>query len=200
MKSIQVTIGLAAALLLAAATNAAERLDPADPEAHRVMGVVQIKMNQDYAISRQHHERALELAPNDAYVMGRCAAFYIFAGEAEKALSLLQQAETLDPFLPVWVMEERVAAYYALGRHTDVLNAAKELPFQTRRTRVYVAASLVALDRLDEAQEEIRRGLAEDADLNEDYVRSQELFQDKELLNGLVERAARAGLPTAAGH
>ena len=170
-------------------------LDPTDPEANRIMGIVQIKLNGDYAASRQYHERALELAPNDAYLMGRCAAFYIFTGESDKALALLEQAETLDPFLPVWVMEERVAANYALGRYEGVLGAARELPFQTRRTRIYVAASLVALGNLAEAQEEIRRGLTEDPSLSADYIRSQELYQDQTLLDTLVSRAAKAGLP-----
>ena len=73
--------------------NKALELDPTDPEAHRIMGIVQIKIHGDYETSRYHHDRAMSLAPNNAYVVGRCAAFYNFAGEPVKALELLEKAE-----------------------------------------------------------------------------------------------------------
>ena len=101
-------------------------LDPADPESHRVMGSLKM-MGGDFTASRHHHDRALEMAPNDAYMIGRCAAFYTFAGEPERALALLDRAEALDPFLPVWITEERVAALYALKRY-DEMFCRRSLP------------------------------------------------------------------------
>ena len=71
-------------------------LDPTDPESHRIMGSIKM-MRSDFTASRHHHERALELAPNEAYVVGRCGAFYTWVGEPERALGLLDRAEALDP-------------------------------------------------------------------------------------------------------
>jgi adenylate cyclase len=114
------------------------KLDSNDPEAHRIMG--SIKMGaQDFDASRYHHERAMALSPSGAYIKGRSAAFYTFAGEPERAQKLLDEAEELDFFLPVWCVEE--AALYALQRFDDATEAVGRLPFQTRRSRLYGDAS-----------------------------------------------------------
>lgn len=182
--------------------NAAEQkllhaleLDSSDPEVHRIMGIVMIKQRGDYKASRHHHQRALELAPNDAYVMGRCAAFYTFVGETEAALSLLQQAEEIDPYLPVWVSEEQVAALYALDRFDELDDCVSKLPFQTRRTRIYQAAAHVARSQIDSGRQQIAAALSDDPALNTDYIRYQELYEDKTVLELLVSRAHEAGLP-----
>ena len=173
-------------------------LDPTDAEAHRIMGIIRIKLDRDFGASRKHHERAMELAPNDAYVMGRCAAFYTFAGEPCRALELLDQAEELDPFLPVWVTEERLAALYVLGRYDELVSNSDNLPYQTRRSRIYRAAALVALGNDERARQQIGYALADDPSLSGDYIRSQELFADRKILKQLIARAAEAGLPAKA--
>ncbi len=175
----------------------AHELDPTDPEVHRIMGVNSIKENNDYASSRRHHEMAIKLAPNDAYLIGRCAAFYIFVGEPQKALDLLNRAEQLDPFLPVWVVEERVAALYTMDRFEDLAALARTLAFQTHRTRLFRAAARVARGEMDRANALIAEVLADDPDLSCDYVLSQELYEDRQVLETLLERLQKAGLPTS---
>lgn len=175
----------------------AMELDNSDPELHRVFGIVQIKLNNDYVASRRHHERAMALAPNDAYILGRCAAFYTFDGEPERALCLLERAEELDPFLPVWVVEERVAALYAQGLFAEANDAARALNFQTRRSRLYRAACRMARDDDQRGRELVSEALADDPMLTTEYVMSQELFRDRAVLNVLLERLREAGLPDA---
>jgi class 3 adenylate cyclase/TolB-like protein len=174
-------------------------LDPADPELHRILGIMHIKLHNDYPTSRKHHEIALQLSPNDAYIMGRCAAFYIFAGEGERALELLERAEVLDPFLPVWIVEERIAALYSLGRYDEVNQAALALPFQTRRTRCYRAATRVARGERTRAATLIAEALADDPNLSAEYIEGQELYQDPEMMQMLLDRLAKAGLPGRPG-
>ena len=172
-------------------------LDPTDPESHRVMGALKM-MGGDFVTSRHHHERALDLAPNEAYIIGRCAAFYTFAGNPSRALDLLDRAEALDPFLPVWITEERVAALYALERHKDMCAVAGALPFQTRRTLIYQMAAQVAAGDIERARRLARQALALDPSLSADYIGTQELFEDKAIIAELIERACEAGLPRAA--
>lgn len=176
----------------------AMELDPTDPEAHRIMGIIRIKLHNDYEASRLNHDKACDLAPHDAYILGRCAAFYTFNGNVEKALTLLDKAEILDPYLPVWVTEERVAAYYSLGEYDKMFSTINMLPFQTRRTCIYKAAALVAQGQAEDAKEQIEKALADDPNLSAEYIRSQELFKDQDLLNLLVSRACEAGLPREA--
>lgn len=175
--------------------NRAMQLDSSDPELHRILGTLQIKLNHDYDASRIHHERAMQLAPNDAYILGRCAAFYVFDGQPGKALELLERASALDPFLPVWIVEERVAALYALGCFTEANEVAKSLSFQTRRSRLFRAASRVAQGDIERGRELVSEALADDTTLSIEYVKSQELLRHEEPLNLLLQRLRQAGLP-----
>ncbi|MCA1449867.1 adenylate/guanylate cyclase domain-containing protein [Ensifer sp. IC3342] len=177
-------------------TAHALELDPTDPEAHRVMGSLKMKRG-DFAASRFHHEKAIEMAPNDAYTIGRCAAFYLFAGEPERALQLLDRAETLDPFLPVWITEERVASLYTLGRYQEMFDVSHKLPFQTRRTYIYRIAARMACSDLDRARQLVSQALALDPTLSVEYLRMQELFEDAAITGSLVDRTRAAGLPAS---
>lgn len=169
-------------------------LDPTDPEAHRIMGAIKMKSG-DFATSRYHHARAYELAPNDAYTLGRSAAFHVFAGEPQRGLDMLDRAEALDPFLPVWITEERVAALYALDRYEEMQQVAQALPFQTRRTLLYRAATHMANGEPHDAERLVRQALSLDPALSAQYVRLQELFQDAAVARTLVKRVCEAGLP-----
>lgn len=171
-------------------------LDPNDPEANRVMGSILMHSGK-FDASRRFHEKAMALSPSDAYIKGRSAAFYNFAGEPERALQLLDEAEDLDPFLHVWCVEERVAALYASDRYREAIEAAVRLTFQTRRSRVYCAAAHVALGEESRAREIIGEAVANSPILNIDYVNSQEFYRDPTVKRTLIERLIRAGLPAS---
>lgn len=175
-------------------TAKALELDPNDAEANRIMGAILLK-ERKYDASRPYHEKAMELAPKDAYVLGRCAAFHVYAGEPEVALDLLDQAERLDPYLPAWIVEERIAAHYCLNNYQAVLAAGNALSFQTRRSRLYRAASLVALNRLEVARDIIAEAITSDPDLNQSFVQTGEYFKDRQITNELKTRLEKAGLP-----
>ena len=140
----------------------------------------------------------MTLSPSDAYIKGRSAAFYTFAGEPTRAMELLDEAEELDPFLPVWCVEERVVALYALGRFEEAAAAGRVLPFQTRRSRLYRAASRVALGDLDRARQIVAEALATNPDLTTDYIQQRETYRDPTVKRLLIDGLAEAGLPRAA--
>lgn len=169
-------------------------LDPTDPEVHRIMGAVKVH-NRDFDTARNHLERAMQMAPNDAYIVGRGASYYSFVGEYEKALELLDRAEALDPFLPVYAVEERLVAEYGLGHYEAVLSEASRLPFQSRRSRYYSAAALKALDREEDARKLMREALAADPTLSREYVLGQEIYRDREFLDNFVTCLHQLGLP-----
>ncbi len=171
-------------------------LDPNDPEANRVMGSILMHSGK-FDASRRFHEKAMALSPSDAYIKGRSAAFYNFAGEPERALQLLDQAEELDPFLHVWCVEERVAALYSLGRFREAIEAAARLTFQTRRSRFYRAAAHAALGEDGRARETVAEAVANSPILTSGYVRSQEFYRDPMVMRTLVGRLVRAGLPAS---
>jgi adenylate cyclase len=135
-------------------------LDPCDPEANRILGFVEL-MKGNFDRAKSLSLKAMEMNPTDAYIKARSAAVMTYVGEPLRSLSLLDEAESLDPLLPVWCIEERGVALYTLERYREALEAFGGLVFQTYRSRLYRAASLVALNRPDEARSWWERPLRE---------------------------------------
>jgi tetratricopeptide (TPR) repeat protein len=169
-------------------------LDPCDAEVNRVMGFLEL-INDNLDAALAHARRAMELNPTDAYIKARCAAMFTFAGQAERSLSLLDEAEALDPFLPVWCVEERGVALYALGRYAEAIESLGGLTFQTNRSRLYRAASLVALNRPDEAKRTIREAIGGKPDLTVSSFIWGERYADPEKGRELGRLLREAGLP-----
>jgi adenylate cyclase len=167
-------------------------LDPNDPEANRIMGSIQMARG-DFEAARRYHEKAMALSPNDAYIKARSAAFHIFVGMPDRALKLLDEAEALDPYLPVWCVEERGIALYAQERYREAIEHLCTLPFQTRRSRLYHIAARVAVGEVDHAQKLARAGAQ--LGLTVQYVRDQEWYRDRSALEELVQRLIEAGVP-----
>jgi len=175
-------------------TQRALELDPNDPDANRVMGSI-LMYRGAFDASRQYHEKAMALSPSDAYIKGRSAAFYNFAGEPERALRLLDEAGELDPFLHVWCIEERVAVLYHLGRFREAIEAALSLTIQTRRSRLYHAAAHAALGEFERARQIVAEAVASAPDLTTNFIDHYEFYRDPAIKRTLIERLVRAGLP-----
>jgi tetratricopeptide (TPR) repeat protein len=137
----------------------------------------------------------MELNPSDAYIKARCAGVSTFVGEAEKSLKLLDEAEALDPLLPVWCIEERGIAYYSLERHAEALEALGRLVFQTFRSRLYRAAALMALDRSEEAARLVKEAMASRPNLTTWGFMMKERYRDRAVRRLLRRRLREAGLP-----
>jgi adenylate cyclase len=170
-------------------------LDQNEPEAHRIVGAISL-MNGDLQKSEHHHLRAMELNPNDAYLMGKAATHYIVAGDCEKALELLSQAMRQDPFMPDWVREEEAVALYFLSRHEKATKTFKSLISPSRRALSYWAANQSCV--ADNAQTEAVRNalLRIDPEFSAaKFVVSEPPFSDRSINERVVRDLTEAGLP-----
>ena len=170
------------------------KLDPSDPEANRILGFIELlKDNHDQA--KALSLCAMQMNPTDAYMKARSAAIMTYVGEPDFALTLVDEAIALDPLLPVWCIEERGVALYALGRYGKALEALGKLVFQTYRSRLYRAASLIALNRPDEARRLCEEVMAGNPGITLGSFTHKERYRDLALRETLRERLERAGLP-----
>jgi adenylate cyclase len=176
--------------------NRALELDPHDPEANRIRAVVDL-LKGDFEGAQLHSQRAMGLNPSDAYIKARSAGILTYLGEPERALTLLDEAESLDPFLPVWCIEERGIALYALDRFEDAINAFSGLVFQTVRSRLYRAAAFVALDRKEDAAKLIREAMVGNAALSLGSFVREERYRDPQIRQILSQRLLEAGMPAS---
>ena len=170
-------------------------LDPCDPEANRIAAVFEL-LKDNFEQAATLTRRAMELNPCDAYIKARSACILTLIGEAENALKLLDEAEALDPFLPVWCVEERGVALYALERHEQALDALGKLIFQTYRSRLYRAAALVALNRTEEAAILVREAVVGRPSLKVSDFLFRERYRDVETRQRLRRRLREAHLPS----
>jgi adenylate cyclase len=171
-------------------------LDPHDPEANRIRAAVDL-LKGDFEGARLHSQRAMDLNPSDAYIKARSAGILTYLGEPERALALLDEAEALDPFLPVWCIEERGIALYALDRFEDAINAFSGLVFQTVRSRLYRAAALIALGRKEDAGKLVREAMAGNAAPSIGSFLREERYRDPQRRQILSQRLIEAGMPAS---
>jgi adenylate cyclase len=169
-------------------------LDASDPESNRILGYIEFTRG-NYEQAKALSLRAMQMNPTDAYLKARSASIMTYLGDPEFALSLVDEAEGLDPMLPVFCVEERGVALYALGRYQDALEALERLVFQTYRSRLYRAASLVALDRTGEARKLTDEAVAGHPGVTIQRFVDKERYRDEAMRRVLWERLKLAGLP-----
>jgi TolB-like protein/Flp pilus assembly protein TadD len=169
-------------------------LDENDAEAHRIMGSAQM-LYRDFEAAEYHHRRAMELNPSDAYIKARSAAFYTYKGEPTRSLELIEAAVAQDPFLPVWCIEERGVALFALGSFAEALSALGAMPFQTFRSRCYEAACRVSMGDQAGAKQAISKALQIHPTLTASEFRHRETYQDRNQASHLSDLLITAGLP-----
>ena len=156
-------------------------LDQNEAETHRIMGSIQMYRG-NFEAAEYHHQRAMELNPSDAYIKARSAAFYTFKGEPAHALKLIEAAVSQDPYLPVYCIEERGIALFALHRLEEALSALYAMPFQTFRSRCYEAACRGSMEDQIGAKQAITKALQIHPTLTVSEFGQREAFQDRERL------------------
>jgi adenylate cyclase len=175
-------------------TKKSLELDPNNAEAHRIMASYQMWLG-NYDAAEHHVCRAMALNPSNAYIRARSAAFYTFNHQPERALELIAEAEALDPFLPVWCLEEKGVALFNLGRYNEALSAFDRLSFQTFRSCGYAAACAMALGDQERAQNALAEAVAIFPDLTVSKILSREYYRDPADADRLRTLLVQAGLP-----
>ena len=133
-------------------------LDPMDADAHAALGYA-LTMTGDYEQGQIQLEEALRLTPNafDILIFQSC-----LAPTPEKEMAAADHAIALNPAFPKWAVPCLRLAYVLSGRYADAIQVQSRQPEEEWNTDgfVVVAGSLAALDRKDEAQAVVKRGVA----------------------------------------
>jgi tetratricopeptide (TPR) repeat protein len=135
-----------------AAVKAVE-LDKDLAEGHAVLSLLRLLNDWDWRAADAESRRAIELAPDDAYVYWKRGVFLRYAGRAEEAVAAHRQAESLDPFSLVAIEEVGWPLYYA--RHFDeaVEQFRKAVELEPGWDQLYfgLGLTLIQLQRYEEA-------------------------------------------------
>jgi adenylate cyclase len=154
-------------------------IDQNDHEAHRIMGAISL-VRGDFELARHHQERAMELCPSDAYIMGKNAALLVYLGEPEKALEIVQHAMRINPFCPDDLFVDEGMCYFWLGKYSEAVNCFRKMKTPDRESVFYLTASLSKLGEGIKSAETLKQAFKM-TDLSvEDFLLTQH-YQNPEL-------------------
>ena len=160
-------------------------IDQNDHEAHRIMGAISL-VRGDFELARHHQERAMELCPSDAYIMGKNAALLVYLGEPEKALEIVQHAMRINPFCPDDLFVDEGMCYFWLGKYSEAVNCFRKMKTPDRESVFYLTASLSILGEGIKSAETLKQAFKM-TDLSvEDFLLTQH-YQNPELKQELRE-------------
>jgi len=160
-------------------------IDQNDHEANRIMGAISL-VRGDFELARHHQERAMELCPSDAYIMGKNAALLVYLGEPEKALEIVQHAMRINPFCPDDLFVDEGMCYFWLGKYSEAVNCFRKMKTPDRESIFYLTASLSKLGEGIKSAETLKQAFKM-TDLSvEDFLLTQH-YQNPELKQELRE-------------
>jgi len=169
-------------------------LDDNDAECHRIMGSLSL-YTQEFDRASYHFQRALELNPNHAYIVGRTGELHVFLGEGEKALEMQRHAKRLDPFLPEYCRELEAVANYVLERYQETTAVVAQLPRLTRRAAAYNVAASVHMGGAEDIARAVEALLRIDPAFTVAKFLETEFYKDAVYKDRLAADLAKAGLP-----
>jgi len=160
-------------------------IDQNDHEANRIMGAISL-VRGDFELARHHQERAMELCPSDAYIMGKNAALLVYLGEPEKALEIVQHAMRINSFCPDDLFVDEGMCYFWLGKYSEAVNCFRKMKTPDRESIFYLTASLSKLGEGIKSAETLKQAFKM-TDLSvEDFLLTQH-YQNPELKQELRE-------------
>ena len=133
-------------------------IDPNDHEAHRIMGAISL-VKGDFELALHHQERAMQLCPSDAYIMGKNAALLVYLGKPEKALEIVKHAMRINPFCPDELFVDEGMCYFWLEKYSDAANCFKKIKTPSRESLFYFAATLAKLGEKQKSAETLTQAL-----------------------------------------
>lgn len=129
------------------------RLEPNLATGHAVLSRIKITYLLDFAAADESIRRALELAPEDPFVL-RSASNVIRLFDSREALTLARKAATLDPLSIGALQTVAVSAYYAGEfRESEVAGRRSvEVAPDGIGAHAFLALALAAEDRIEDAR------------------------------------------------
>ncbi len=171
-------------------------MDPDDPFGYMQLGNLYIErgdVNEGIVL----REKAVEIAPNDFYALVGLAWQLGLIGQERRALELYQRAKRVSPLYPYWLLLAEGFALHLDGQHERAIRTLRQSLERSQSAVVHarLAAVYADLDRIDEAEEEIKLVLEMSPDAKvEDFLRILN-FQDPKRAEWYAGLLKASGLP-----
>jgi class 3 adenylate cyclase/TolB-like protein/tetratricopeptide (TPR) repeat protein len=178
------------------AVNRAIDLDPDNPDAYYALAILSQMLGEDKAVFRNFAERAIELNPNDAFVLADLGTWIAYTGAWERGKELVTRAKLLNPNHQSWWDWIWVLHHYLNGEYKDARDVA--LKVNLPNNYIIHAALTAAYGMLGESGK-ASEALAHLLEIRPDYPEDPRApyrvrGMETELIEGLMEGLRKAGL------
>ncbi len=179
-----------------AAANRSIDLDPDNPDAYYALAILTQMTTQDLPEFQRFAERAVELNPNDAFVLADLGTWMGYAGQWEKGKEWVSRAMALNPKHQSWLHQIFHLDHYLKGEYRESRDAALKMNLPGN---YMVQASLTAAYAMNAEPNKAERTLAHLLELRPDFPHDPRApFRARgmptELIEGLMEGLRKAGL------
>jgi len=172
-------------------------LDANRPRTYSLLGSLHL-MYGDHAQAIAYGERAVRLEANDADAAALLAYTYTYAGQPERATTLVERAMELRPYSPEWYLWLKGRAQRQAGRYDDAirtLRPAADANSPTLFALVELAAAYSAAGQFREARAIASRVLEISPEFSSSGWSSLVQFRDPEDAEDEIVLLKQAGLP-----
>ncbi|MGB5742614.1 MAG: tetratricopeptide repeat protein, partial [Sedimenticolaceae bacterium] len=175
----------------------ARALAPDSPQLLFAQGLVALRERQ-YTESLRFADQAIRTSPSyaDAYVL--MANTLVYLGKSAEALSVMVDAEQLNPRMPSIYLRIRGTAHYSLGHYLQAIadyERSREANPNYQQLRVWLAAAYAASGRLDDARWEVEEARMLNPLITMAWMRRLIAMIDPALREQLLADLSDAGLP-----
>lgn len=182
--------------LSSAAAERAIALDPDNPDAYYALAVLTQMSSKDLTKFRYFSEKAMDLNPNDAFVLADLGTWMGYAGQWETAKDWVSRSMLLNPKHQSWLYQTWHLDYFRKGEYAKSRDMALKMNLPDN---YMVQASLTAAYAMNGEQENAERALKHLLALRPDFpddprapFRARGLPID--LIEGLMQGLRKAGL------
>jgi len=172
-------------------------IDDVNPDTVALLAMINLSRG-DYSRASDLSERAMELGPNNSFVIGVAAQVPLFYNRPRDVLTLLKKAKRLCPIHPAWYSGDTAWAYLLMDRREDAIATAQtsikidpDYPFNY----VVLAVAFAELDREPEARAVVENLLRIDRSYSVSRFAENQPFHDVDVLDRHIEGLRKAGLP-----
>jgi len=172
-------------------------LDGSIPQTHWALGYVYF-MRKEHALAEKAVAESIRIAPNYADGYGLLALINNNLGNAQQALDYVEKGMQLNPYYTWDYLYNKGRALYTLGQYQDAINSLEQAQLRNENAvpiKLYLAASYVRLDRLDDAEWTIDQLLVINPATTLSHTDKTIPIVVPELKKALLDDLRKAGLP-----
>ena len=171
-------------------------LNDEDEVAHLALAqLYQLRKKPDKAIAA--YERTIAMYPNGFDAYAGLGALFIFTGEPEEGVLLIEKAIRLNPVPPDHYLNFLGSGYYLLGRYEEAIEVQKktlERSSENLWAHICLTAAYSASDREEEAHHQAKELLRVDPTFSLDKFSEMLPLKDKAEVERYIAFLRKAGL------